>query len=67
MEMHINWLVSIWYELLKKGISEQNIEKDFLEFVIWWKLKDGLFPERLKKPIIAQLCIMKITMNEATE
>ena len=27
MELQINWLVSIWYEFLQKGISEQTIEK----------------------------------------
>ena len=31
MEMQINWPVSIWYEFLQKGISEQTIEKNVLE------------------------------------
>ena len=34
---------------------------------IQWKLKDGFFPGWLKKPIIAQLGIMQITMNKVTE
>ena len=38
MEMQINWPVSIWYELLQKGISEQSIEKNILEFMVkCWK------------------------------
>ena len=38
MEMQINWPVSIWYEFLQKGISEQTIEKNVLEFVVkCWK------------------------------
>ena len=28
MEMQINWPVSIWYEFLQKGISEQTIERN---------------------------------------
>ena len=34
MEMQINWLVSIWYGFLQKGISKQTIEKNVLEFVV---------------------------------
>ena len=30
----------------------------------WCKLQDGLFPEPLTQPIVAELNIMKITMNE---
>ena len=38
MEMQINWPVSIWYEFLQKGISEQSIEKNILEFMVkCWK------------------------------
>ena len=33
--MQISWPVSIWYEFLLKGISEQTIEKNnVLEFVV---------------------------------
>ena len=36
--MQINWPVSIWYEFLPKGISEQTIENNVLEFVVkCWK------------------------------
>ena len=31
---------------------------------MWWKLKDGFFPEPLTQPVAAELGIMKITMNE---
>ena len=38
MEIQIKWPVSIWYEILQKGISEQTIEKNALEFVAkCWK------------------------------
>ena len=46
MEMQINWPVSIWYEFLQKGISEQTIEKNILKFVVkCWKntLEEVLF------------------------
>ena len=44
MGMQNNWPVSIWYQFLQKGISEQTIEKNALQFVVkCWKIRRKKF------------------------
>ena len=42
MQMQINQPVLIWYDFLLKGISEQAIEKNVLQFVVkcWKNMKE---------------------------